>query len=150
MREPCRWCMRDDGALHLDGAIRNTNGQDVIRCTRCSRLCYNAPKAETGKPQKTVKDRPRNEGQRERILARDGARCQLCGRDPKMHQVVLHIAHCVSVDEGRKVGLSDEILFADYNLFAACEECNLAMKNVSVEPKFMWGLLITRFRRGRQ
>jgi 5-methylcytosine-specific restriction endonuclease McrA len=151
MRKPCRFCLEENEPVETtDGAMRSRNGQDVVRCRRCARQCYNAPRSETGKPQRTIKSRPGLKfGQRERILERDGARCWLCGRDPIQHGVILVIAHAVSVKEGREQGATDEELFNDANLFAACEECNAEMGSRSLEPRLLYRVLLARIRRGK-
>lgn len=38
---------------------------------------------------------------------------------------MLHVGHVVSIEEGRKASIPDEVLDADENLIAECEECNL-------------------------
>lgn len=147
MREPCRWCLKEGVEVHV-GAIIPSNGQDVVRCKRCNRQCYNAPRAETGKPQRNIRSRPDlSFGQRERILRRDSARCFLCGRDPAQHGVILNVAHVLSVHEGRAMGVEDEILFDDANLVAACEECNQGMGKFSLEPRIWLALCRAQMRR---
>lgn len=144
MREACRFCLRDEGIEVLIGTMSTVNGQDVVRCKRCERHVYNAPRTETGKPQRNIKTRPDLKfGQRERILQRDGARCLLCGRDPIRHPDVDHlvVAHVLSVDEGRRLGVDDDVLFDDANLITACEECNKGMGSLSMEPR-IWIALI--------
>lgn len=149
MREPCRWCLKDEGVEVQVGTVTFVNGQDSVRCRRCERHCYNAPRTETGKPQRNVRSRPQlSFGQRERILQRDGGRCFLCGRDPLAHGVILHVAHVLSVADGRKQGVEDDVLFDDANLVAACEECNLGMGKLSLEPR-IW-LALCRAQMGRR
>jgi 5-methylcytosine-specific restriction endonuclease McrA len=149
MREPCRWCLRDGKTVHV-GHVRESNGQDVVRCAECRRQCYNAPRSETGRPQRSIKSRPDlKPGQRERILALHGSRCFHCGRTPS-DGVILHIAHVLSVKEGRAQGATDEELWDDSNLYPACEECNLAMGSKSLEPILNLRLIRARLQRGRQ
>jgi 5-methylcytosine-specific restriction endonuclease McrA len=148
MREPCRWCKAEGIEVQV-GTVQAVNGQDVVRCKRCERQCYNAPRTETGKPQRKVRTRPElSFGQRERILQRDGGRCFLCGRDPLRHGVILHVAHVLSVADGRAQGVDDELLFGDANLVTACEECNAGMGKVSLEPR-IW-LALCRAQMGRR
>ena len=149
MREPCRWCLKD-GYPNLGGYIREANGQDVVRCTRCDRQCYNAPKSETGKPQRNIKSRPDiTPSQRAKILERDNHQCLLCGRSPRRDPVILHIGHILSVDEGKKLDppATDEKLYADDNLFACCEECNLGRGGLSLPPRLILQLIQARVRR---
>lgn len=144
MREPCRWCLKDGVGEVLSGSISNVNGQDVVRCSRCERQCYNAPRAETGKPQRNVRSRPElSFGQRERILQRDGAQCFLC----KRADGILHVAHVLSVADGRAQGVEDEVLFHDLNLITACEECNLGMGSLSLQPRIWLALIKAHMRR---
>lgn len=147
MREPCPYCLKE-GTANMNGTMTTSNGQDVVRCNNCGRHCYNAPRSETGKPQRKIKSREDlSFGQRERILERDGARCVLCGREPQAHNVIIVIAHAISVHEGKQLGVSDDALNDDANLFAACEECNAGMGSRSLEPKIMARLVVARFNR---
>lgn len=147
MTRPCRFCLAE-GESVMDGIFKTVNGQDTVRCIRCGKLNYNASRAETGKPQRKVKSREDlADGQRERILERDGARCLLCGRDPQTHNVNLHISHAVSLAEGRQQGCTDEQLNDDSNLFVSCEECNLGWSSRSLEPWIMARLLLARINR---
>jgi 5-methylcytosine-specific restriction endonuclease McrA len=137
MRAPCRFC----GVL--DGELRPTNGQNCVYCAGCGKLAYNAPKSETGEPQRSVSTRPDiKPGQRARILMRDLARCVLCGATGN-----LHVGHVLSVDEGRKQGATDAELFDDKNLACLCEECNLGLGRASFDP-LIW-LRLLRARIGR-
>lgn len=146
MREPCRWCLKD-GVPHMDGVLSYVNGQDVVRCTRCERQCYNAPRTETGKPQRVIRTRPGlKPGQRERILERDGGECFLCHR----RDTILNASHALSVADAQECGWSEEEYMDDANLFAACEECNLGMKSRSMEARIFLRLIQLRIRRGRQ
>jgi 5-methylcytosine-specific restriction endonuclease McrA len=128
----------------MDGRLESRNGQDTVRCLRCKRLCYNAPRTETGKEQRSVKSRPDLKfGQRERVLLRDNGRCLICGRGPE-HNVILHIAHALSVSDAKDQGLGEEFYMDEENLFAACEECNLGIGSVSLSPRLMAKLLYAR------
>lgn len=139
LRSPCRFC----GEPSRGRGPKSTKGQDVVYCASCRRAVYNAPRAETGKPQRSVNSRPDlKPGQRQRILERDNNTCQKCGRTPARHGVVLHVAHVLSVKEGREVCCpncgyhlaTDEDLYLDRNLFACCEECNLDTGSNSLAP----------------
>lgn len=118
MRASCRW-----GCDTTDGYIVSSNGQDVVRCARCQRACYNAPRVETGRAARTVTTvhngiKP---AQRARILERDG-RCVLCGT-----REGLQVGHIIPVARGLQVGLTEEQLNDDENLAAMCAECNLGL-----------------------
>jgi 5-methylcytosine-specific restriction endonuclease McrA len=117
MRKPCQGCGCEFGLLS------EVNGQDTVRCFACNRHCYNAPRTETGRAQRTVSTvhnavKPKL---RSKILERDGHRCVLCHAE----DVPLHVGHVVSVDAGLAVGLSDAEINDEENLIAQCQECNL-------------------------
>lgn len=150
MTRPCLACLKT-GVSVMEGTLKTVNGQDTVRCNRCGGLVYNAPRSETGKPQRAVKTREGlSLGQRERILERDGTRCVLCGCDPQNHNVILVVAHAVSVAEGRFLGVSDDDLSDDANLFVACEACNAGMASRSLEPKIMARLVVARINRQKR
>lgn len=116
MRKPCI-CGSEIGFITEVGA------QDVVRCLKCERHCYNAPRTETGKAVRTVTTvhngvKPKL---RSKILERDGACCVLC----KASDRPLHVGHVVSVDAGMAIGLSDAEINDEENLIALCDECNL-------------------------
>jgi DNA-binding transcriptional MerR regulator len=56
-----------------------------------------------------------------KILQRDNFTCQYCGRNRKIHQVVLWIDHIIPVSKG---GLTIES-----NLITSCLDCNLGKSN---------------------
>jgi 5-methylcytosine-specific restriction endonuclease McrA len=145
MRAPCRWCATE-GVTENNGYIRTVNGQDVVRCIRCERHCYNAPKTETGKPIRNVRSRPElKPGQRERILERDGGECFLCHR----RDGILHAAHVMSVADAQESGWSEVEYMDDANLYAACEECNLGLKSRSMEARIFLRLIQLRIFKGQ-
>lgn len=130
LREPCRFCLTTVGSV-WEGYVVESNGQDVVRCSRCNRAVYNAPRTETGRTQRTVTTihngiKP---NQRARILMRDG-RCVLCGSRDN-----LHVGHLIPVVVGLEAGLTDLQLNDDENLAAMCEECNLGM---AANPPPLW------------
>lgn len=151
MREPCKWCMRDDGVPHMEGVLGHSNGQATVRCLRCDRVAYNAPKSETGAPQTKIRSREGLKfGQRERILEACGARCWLCGADPVRDGVQLDIAHAISLAEGRLAGLEDDWLNSDANLFPACLTCNAEMKTRSLDVRMYVRFLLAKlYRNGK-
>lgn len=117
MRKPCIKC---GGTL---GVLLEVGKQDTVRCLACNTHCYNAPRTETGRAQRSVTTvhkaiKPKL---RAKILTRDCHRCVLC----HAVNVPLHVGHVVSVDAGMAVGLTDEQINDEENLIAQCEECNL-------------------------
>jgi 5-methylcytosine-specific restriction endonuclease McrA len=136
MRAPCKY-----GCDETYGTIETKNGQDMVSCLKCSRFQYNAPKAETGREQRSVstgrKDiRP---ARRARILERDNCRCALCGNKHN-----LHVGHLLSVVEGLRQGLTDAEINDDENLATMCEECNLGLSDRPVPLRLMLAILKAR------
>lgn len=118
MRKPCR-------CGSTTGYLIEVNGQDTVRCLACQTFCYNAPRTETGREQRSVTTihngiKPK---QRAQIIARDGHQCIWC----HTKDAPLHVGHIISVDAGLTFGLSDADINSDENLVAVCEECNLGM-----------------------
>lgn len=125
MRTPCKRC---SGTL---GQVVEKNGQDTVRCLGCQTHCYNAPRTETGRAQRSVTTvheavKPK---QRARILDRASAKCEVCGSRGN-----LHVGHIVSVAVGLNFGLTEVELNDDENLLCLCEECNLSQ---GAEPMSM-------------
>ncbi len=137
MRAPCRHC----GEASRGRGPRVSNGQAVVFCAECRRSVYNAPKTETGTPQRNIKSRPDlRPGQRERILERDGGECFLCHR----RDGILHVAHALSVADAKTIGVPEEEYMDDANLYASCEECNLGLKSRSMEARIFLRLIQLR------
>jgi 5-methylcytosine-specific restriction endonuclease McrA len=135
MRAPCADC----GST--DGAITTVNGQDTVRCAHCHRFCYNAPRTETGREQRTLRTRPQMPAsQRARILLRDNATCVLCHRA----EVALDVGHLISVCDGRALGLGDVDLFSDENLAAMCAACNSGLTSETVPLRIAAAVLMAR------
>jgi hypothetical protein len=119
---------------NTDGMIMTVSGQDTVRCARCDRFCYNAPRAETGRPRRSLRSRPQvSPSQRQRILVRDKRTCFVCSR----HEGRIDIGHIISVHEGRAYGLSDAELFHDDNLVAMCAECNAGQRSDTLPLPFL-------------
>jgi len=118
LREPCRHC----GCV--TGWLETRNGQDCVFCEKCRRLCYNAPKTETGRSPRTVTTVHNGikSACRARIILRATGRCELCGATGN-----LHVGHLLPVKEGLAAGLTELDLNSDENLAAMCDECNLGI-----------------------
>lgn len=123
--------------------IETRNGQDCVFCDGCKRLCYNAPKTETGRASRSVTTVHNGiaPSKRARILERDNGRCVLCGRKEN-----LHAGHLLSVAAGLKQGLTEVELNADENLAAMCDECNLGLGERPVPIRLMMAVLIARLK----
>lgn len=112
LRTPCAQC---GGAA---GRIKETGSQDCVYCLGCDRFQYNAPRAETGKPVRSVRsarDVDISPGLRAHILfERAGGCCEIC------HNMgaELHVGHLLSVAAGRAEGMSDADLNSADNLAA--------------------------------
>jgi hypothetical protein len=139
LREPCRFCREQEA-----GYLVKRGGQNTVRCARCGRLQYNAPKTETGEAERTV-DTLRSAikpSQQARVLNRDGGQCVLCAR-----REGLNIGHLLSIEDGAELGVDARLLNDDANLAAMCEACNLGLRHAerSVFPKtyatIMWRLV---------
>lgn len=132
-------------------ALIPRNGQNTVRCARCGRHTYNAPRVETGEAPRTVATvrvgvKP---SQQARILDRDVGRCVLCGRSDQP----LVIGHLLSVEDGHRLGVEPRLLSDDANLAAMCEACNQGLSGRSVNPRtyaaIMWRLVQVDGRRRR-
>ncbi len=139
MRAPCKNCG------WAEGRVKPVGGQDVVRCDRCDRACYNQPHSESGKPQRSIRTGPLkiDPGRRKDILDRDGWRCAACGRGPAQ-DAILHIDHAVNIDDGLKLGLSPQELNSDENLITLCEECNLGKSNKPIELRLLVAVMKRR------
>jgi len=126
-REPCPACNVTVAVIQGKGL------QDAVRCARCGRHLYNAPRTETGRRVRTVDTVRRNikPGQQARVLERDQGRCLLCRRADQ----ALTIGHLLSVEEGFALGASEAELSDDADLAAMCEACNLGLGGLSVSPR---------------
>ncbi len=135
LRRMCSYC----GSL--EGRIETRNGQDCVYCCDCNRFQYNAPKTETGRKERTVSTVHEGitTGQRARILERATGRCELCGAKTN-----LHIGHLLSVVDGMKEGLTEQVLNSDENLAAMCDACNLGMGRKTVSLRLATAILKAR------
>lgn len=142
MREPCRGCG------HEFGRVIEVGAQDTVRCLDCNRHCYNAPRTETGKRVRTVQTTHAliKPSDRARIIERANGHCEFCGRSGRESPGGLHVAHMMSVDDGHRVGLSDEQINDDENLAAGCAECNLGASKRTVTARMYIHVLMARQR----
>lgn len=138
LRAPCSACGGTAGKIIERGS------QDCVYCAECERFQYNAPRAETGKPVRHVKTREAiSPSLRARILIlRANARCEICGTDKRE----LHVAHLLSVDEGRKLGWGDDELNHEENLCAMCDACNLGLGKNPVPLRLVVAIAMARIR----
>jgi hypothetical protein len=137
MRQQCPRC---DGSV---GYIVDRGGQNCVYCVKCDQWLYNAPKSETGQPQRKVNTRPgMKPSQRLRIIERANGRCELCGATPP--NVILHVDHILSVCDGELLGMTETEINHDENLCCLCEECNLGKGKVSFSPRIYVALVRRR------
>lgn len=134
-----RECSRCQGT---EGRIEQRGGQDCVYCIGCDAWQYNAPRTETGRKVRSVQTtheliKPK---QRYRILARANKCCELCHKS----DCLLHVGHAISVDDGHKAGLTDELINSDENLLALCDECNLGQGKLTLPLRVLAGIIIAR------
>lgn len=136
--EPLRAPCPTPGCGSMTGRVTfNVNGQDLVRCAACGRGAFNLPRRESGRPQRSVRSHPRiSPRQRARIVERDLGACVFC-HQPRP----LHIAHLLSVDDAKALGVDDELVWCDENLVCACAEDNLGQGGRSVTPRLFAALL---------
>jgi hypothetical protein len=136
LRSPCHRCGCESGCIVERGA------QDCVYCSGCGTFCYNAPRAETGKEVRHVKTqeaiKPKT---RMRILLRANGHCEICGSDRD-----LHVGHLLSIDAGRRMGLSDDELNGDECLAAMCSACNLGLGSEPVPLRLAVRIVMARTR----
>lgn len=125
------------------GYITEAGAQDVVRCRKCNKFQYNAPRSETGKPVRHVSSREGiKPSQRIRIMLRANGRCELCGRDGRERE--LHVGHLLSIKDGLGFELTETQLTVDENLAIMCDECNLGLGTLSVPLWVVYRILIAR------
>lgn len=142
MRQPCPNCETPYGR------VETRNGQSCVYCANpgCGRWVYNAPRTETGERQRSVSTvheaiKTRTRAQ---VLLRAGSRCELCGVG--IDATVMHVGHLISVEDGLKEGLTDQVLNHQENLAAMCQECNLGIGKDSTPLRTL--LRVTALRLG--
>ncbi len=141
LRAPC--CGSTDGRGPHD-----VSGQAKVYCATCRKYQYNAPKHETGRGVRKVFNREAiGSDQRARILERDNSTCLDCGKRPP--EVILHVAHMISVADATDLGFVADDYNDDENLYAGCEECNLTQGKRSITTKRMARMILlhNRFKR---
>ena len=140
-KEHCGQC--DPGGTDRRATRRLVNGQDTVRCAHCGAFLYNIPKRESGRERRSVRSRPDiDPAVRAIVLERDRARCVLCGRTPE-DNVVLHVAHLVSVEDCKQHGVPEAAWNEEYNLRTLCEECNLGEGGRSAHPVHLYARLVS-------
>jgi hypothetical protein len=119
-RSPCPSCHTTRAFVVMKGH------QATVRCSRCARFLYNAPRHETGARPRRVRTLRRaiRPSQQARILDRDHGRCILCGRRSD-----IVIAHLLSLRDGHRLGVTAAELYCDANLAAMCEACNIGLSH---------------------
>lgn len=132
MRAPCQWCLRET-VQWTEGTVEHKNGQDVVRCSRCKRHCYNAPLTETGRRPLTLATRDGvTPKERARILRAWGHRCFSCHIDEQHAQAEggLHLAHLISREHAQRYGLLDRYIDDPINLVPMCPACNIGERTL--------------------
>lgn len=139
MRKPCAKCGSEEGELRPSGH------QDCVFCV-CGAFQYNAPRVETGRAVRTVKTvHEAISGKlRARIIERANRHCELCGAHGQ--EVVPHVGHIVSVENGVRGGLTDQEINSEENLCAACAECNLGQSKATIPLHLAIAIVMARAR----
>lgn len=134
MRKPCPDCECEFGV------VREVGFQDTVRCRDCGKFQYNAPRLETGKPQRHIKTRENIKlAIRSLVMVRAGGACELC------HCVApLTVGHLLSVDAGRSEDLTDDELNCEENLAAMCDACNSGISSNPVPLRVAVAIIVTR------
>jgi 5-methylcytosine-specific restriction endonuclease McrA len=118
MRAPC-------ACGHTFGYATPTNGQEVVRCNRCTAYQYNRPRSESGAPVTSTRSRADIKPKvRARVLAAHGHACLSCGRSPAVDDVVLDIDHMIPLALAERHGFNDDVITSEANLVPLCAECN--------------------------
>lgn len=103
--------------------VSERGGQDVVTCRDGCGYSHCAPRAETGRKQRSLSTREGiTPGQRARILAAFGNACIYCGKRPP--DVRLELDHMIPRDVAERHGLLDDLIDSEHNLAPACAECN--------------------------
>jgi hypothetical protein len=93
-----------------------------------------------------LRSRPQiSPSQRSRILSTYNSTCAMSNHNDRP----LHVAHWISVGDGRRLGLSDAELFDDENLLVLCDECNSGQGDETLPLRFMAKVLRVRIERRR-
>lgn len=134
----------------VDGVIKETGAQDVVRCANCNAFQYNAPRVETGKAVRSVSSVHDAVTGRKRaeILFRAQFRCEMCAHRPTKETDELHVGHAISVKRALENGLSDAQINSNENLMCLCANCNLSMSADVVPLWLMIGIVMARTQRG--
>jgi len=139
LRKPCESCQSGVGAYEL------RSGQAVVYCTCGKYQGYNASKEEQGREVRSAQSLHQiPSSQRSRILARDAARCQFCGRSAATDGVNLQVGHALPVASAVAHEIPRELLYCDDNLLTLCEECNLGMGAEPIEPRLLIQIIRAR------
>jgi len=124
-----------------EGRVETRNSQDCVFCAGCGRFQYNAPKVETGRAVRSLRTRPDiKPSQRSRIIDRDSGRCVICHHADRN----LEVGHLISVDDGKRLGMTEAELYDDENLAAMCSPCNSGYGSMSISPRTMLMLIRAR------
>lgn len=102
-------------------------------------VCYHCRTAYSLSPEIVTEREPQNVSDerakltgalRFKVLERDGYKCRACGRNPRDHDVVLHIDHIMPIAKGGKTELD--------NLQVLCSDCNIAKSDSISKQMGLW------------
>lgn len=104
---------------------------NALHCIACGVWNWNVSDADLGVAPKQY-HRPRiAEWLRMELMQEAQCQCLVCGSDEEQRDV----GHCISVDEGHRLDLSDDLLFNRWNLAIMCKRCNKGFGSRSVWPR---------------
>lgn len=126
--EPCKRC----GEPEL-GRLEHGDIHIKLVCGKCGTYQKFLRKDEAGVGTRSLTRRGEcvKPKQRQRIFARDGYRCLLCGQAPPL--VILTAGHILSHKDGELLGLPEVQIDSDANLMTMCEPCNSGLGRQSLE-----------------
>jgi len=125
--------------------VTETSGQNVVRCNGCEKHLYNASRTSLGEKPRTLATthaaiKPK---QRMRIIERASGRCETCGS-----RSLVQVGHIVSVADGHKLNLTDDIINSDENLICQCAECNSGQGGGTMPLRMYCAILKARVANG--
>lgn len=124
-------CMCGIAAASGSGFIIPRANNNALHCIACGAWNWNVSNADLGVAPERQARPPIHEWLRMELMQEAQCRCLVCGNDEDPRDV----GHCIAVDEGRRFGVSDDLLFDRWNLAIMCKRCNKGFDTRSVWPR---------------